>query len=146
MKQPPMDKLILVFLGAFAVVLVGIGAPIDRPPPPQPEMRSPPPGPATVSGPGLTLVSVDVTLPDDDEAYPDGPNADVVNANCMSCHSASMVLVQPLLSEKQWHDEVEKMRNVFKAPVADADVPRIVAYLTAMSAKRAASPETAPAS
>ena len=30
---------------------------------------------------------------------------------------------------EQWRAEVAKMREVYKAPVADADVPSIVAYL-----------------
>lgn len=46
-----------------------------------------------------------------------------------------MMLYQPRLSAEQWHKEVEKMRNTFGAPVAEADVPAMVSYLTAMSAK-----------
>ena len=59
----------------------------------------------------------------------------MINANCASCHSASMVLNQPALTEAQWTEEVGKMRNVYKAPVAESDVPAIIAYLTATSAK-----------
>lgn len=143
MNQPSLGKLILAFFAFFIVVLIAIGAPIDRPPPRQPDLRSPPPGPATASGPGLTLASIDVTLPEDEQTYPDGPGADVINANCTSCHSASMALYQPPLSRQQWHEEVEKMRNTFKAPIAEADVPAIVDYLTAISAKQA--PATAEA-
>jgi len=58
-----------------------------------------------------------------------------MNQNCTACHSASMVLAQPALSATQWKAEVEKMRNAYKAPVQEKDVPAIVAYLTALSDK-----------
>jgi len=35
-----------------------------------------------------------------------------------------------------WQAEVAKMRNVYKAPVADKDVPDIVAYLTAVKGSK----------
>lgn len=81
----------------------------------------------------LSLTSVSVTLPDDAEEFPAGAHADLVNANCRACHSASMILTQPPLSVEQWQAEVKKMREIYKAPVAEADVPGIVSYLTAMS-------------
>lgn len=88
----------------------------------------PPPEPGK-----LRLTSVSVTLPEDSEAFPAGAHADLVNANCRSCHSASMVLTQPPLTEEQWQGEVKKMREVYKAPVAEKDVPGIVAYLVGVS-------------
>lgn len=84
----------------------------------------------------LALTSVSVTLPDDTEEFPAGAHADLVNANCRACHSASMILTQPPLSVDQWQAEVKKMREVYKAPVADADVPGIVSYLSAMSLRQ----------
>jgi hypothetical protein len=42
-----------------------------------------------------------------------------------------MVLTQPPLTATAWKAEVEKMRGQYKAPVAEDDVPAIVAYLTA---------------
>jgi mono/diheme cytochrome c family protein len=85
--------------------------------------------PATVAGGGVTLHSVDVVLPSSDRVYPGGAAAEVINNNCLSCHSAGMVLTQPVLSEGAWRDEVNKMRNAYKAPVAVEDVAAIVAYL-----------------
>jgi hypothetical protein len=43
-----------------------------------------------------------------------------------------MVLLQPPLSKQAWTDEVTKMRKVYGAPVAEADVPAIVDYLAAL--------------
>jgi mono/diheme cytochrome c family protein len=80
----------------------------------------------------LTLKSVDVTLPDSDRDLPDGPGLAAVQGNCISCHSPGMILAQPALPKAAWEAEVAKMRNVYKAPVSDKDVPDIVSYLTAV--------------
>jgi len=37
-----------------------------------------------------------------------------------------MVLNQSAMSRAAWETEVTKMRNVYKAPVAEGDVPAIV--------------------
>lgn len=83
----------------------------------------------SVSREGFTLRSTSVDLPYDEQPYPDGPGAEVMNANCAGCHSASMVLLQPKLSRGQWEGIVRKMRDVYRAPVAAEDVPAIVGYL-----------------
>lgn len=51
-------------------------------------------GPSAVSVSGVTLRSVDVDIPNGDRRF-EGPGADVVNNNCLVCHSAGMVLTQP---------------------------------------------------
>ncbi len=60
----------------------------------------------------------------------------MINANCTSCHSASMALTQPALTADQWTATVTKMKEVYKAPVSEKDIPSIVDYLTALSAKQ----------
>ena len=90
-----------------------------------------------VSGNGVTLVSISETLPAETEALPAGPGEDVVTANCTACHSAAMITAQPPLKPEQWAATVKKMREVYKAPVAEADVPTILAYLDALSARQA---------
>jgi hypothetical protein len=72
-----------------------------------------------------------VELPADAAVFPDGPNVKVASQNCLACHSADMVLDQPLLPRATWAAEVTKMRNVYKAPINDADAALIVDYLTA---------------
>ena len=79
-----------------------------------------------------TLKSVDVTLPESTRTLPDGPGVDVVHDNCLACHSAGMILAQPTMPKAAWEAEVNKMRNVFKAPVDARDVPAIVDYLMAI--------------
>jgi hypothetical protein len=86
------------------------------------------PAPSAVSANGVTLRSVSVDNPDSDRTFA-GPGADVVNNNCLTCHSAGMVLTQPRLPRALWQAEVEKMRNTYKAPVDAGDVPAIVDYL-----------------
>jgi hypothetical protein len=40
--------------------------------------------------------------------------------------------VEPRMPKAAWAAEVAKMRNVYKAPVDEKDVPAIVDYLTAV--------------
>lgn len=131
----------LAFAGLVftSLVLVAIGPPTARKPPAIATTASPAPAPSHVAGPGITLVSVSVDLPDDVLSFPDGPHAGVINANCTSCHSATMALSQPRLSGDQWKAIVEKMRATYKAPVPASAVPDILDYLNAMSAKLPAS-------
>jgi hypothetical protein len=49
-----------------------------------------------------------------------------------------MALTQPALSKDQWKATVTKMREVYKAPVVDKDVPAIIAYLIGLSARQPA--------
>ena len=78
--------------------------------------------------------SQQVELPADAAVFPDGPNVKIVSQNCLACHSADMVLDQPLLPRATWTTEVTKMRNVYKAPISDGDAALIVDYLAATHA------------
>ena len=98
----------------FALALLSAGAAM----PPAGHAQSP-----------LTLKSVSVDLPDRGTMF-SGPGSDVVNNNCLACHSAGMVLNQPALPAAVWQAEAEKMIHVYKAPVDEKDVPAIVEYLT----------------
>ena len=82
---------------------------------------------------------VSIDLPFDATPFPDHgpgqPSADTINNNCLSCHSAEMVMTQPRLTRAEWTGEVTKMRNVFRAPIDPADDAAIVAWLASMSAQ-----------
>lgn len=80
----------------------------------------------------VSLKSVDVKLPESTRTLPNGPGVTVVQNNCLACHSAGMILNQPVMPKAAWEAEVGKMRNIYKAPVDDKDVPAIVDYLTAV--------------
>ncbi len=75
------------------------------------------------------IKSVSVDLPAGDSLFPGGATADAINNNCLACHSADMVLNQAALPKTTWEAEVRKMINVYKAPIDEADVASIVAYL-----------------
>jgi cytochrome c5 len=80
----------------------------------------------------IALKSVSVTFPQSTRALPDGPGLATVQNNCLSCHSAGMILTQPRMPKAAWAAEVAKMRNVYKAPVDEKDAPAIVDYLAAV--------------
>ena len=111
-----------------AVILAAIG-------PPGTQATAPPPGPVVAVSPNaprtFTLTSVSVELPTGDVAFPGPANTQAIAANCLSCHSAGMVLTQPDFPRAVWAGEVDKMIHTFKAPVAPADVAAIVDYLQA---------------
>jgi hypothetical protein len=77
----------------------------------------------------LVLKSITVSLPESGRTFPEGPGSHAINDNCLVCHSADMVLNQPAMSKTAWQAEVDKMRNVYKAPVEPGSVAAIVDYL-----------------
>jgi len=90
------------------------------------------PAPAAGASSGATafvLKSVSVDLPTSTEVFPGGATAETINANCLSCHSAGMVLTQPNLPKAAWHGIVDKMIHAYKAPVDDGEMTAIVDYL-----------------
>ena len=76
----------------------------------------------------LTLKSASIDPPDRGTMFT-GPGSDVVNNNCLACHSVGMVLYQPKLPAAAWQAEAMKMIHVYMAPVDPKDVPSIVDYL-----------------
>ncbi|HEY1931425.1 MAG TPA: cytochrome c [Acetobacteraceae bacterium] len=80
----------------------------------------------------IVLKPLSVDLPDNPAEFPPGPNVDVVNNNCRSCHSIGMVMNQPTMAKAAWQAEVAKMRGIYKAPVEQSDDAAIVDYLTAV--------------
>ena len=80
----------------------------------------------------VVLKPLSVSLPDNTATFPAGSGVDAVNNNYLSCHSVEMVLNQPAMPKAAWEAEVAKMRNVYKAPVAESDVAAIVDYLNGL--------------
>src|SRR5471030_42155 len=77
---------------------------------------------------------VTYTLPDETAAFKPGPNLETVQGNCGACHSSDYVLTQPQgpkFKKDFWQAEVTKMIKVYGAPIEEADVPKIIEYLTA---------------
>ncbi len=88
--------------------------------------------PAAQAKTPIALQSLAVALPTEERPLPDGPGVTVVHNDCLTCHSPGMILTQPAMAKPAWAAEVAKMRNVYKAPVPEKDVPTIVDYLTAV--------------
>ena len=82
----------------------------------------------------LTAAPVNYKLPEETVALKPGPNLEVVKNNCTACHSLDYISTQPRgpkFKKDFWQAEVTKMIKVYGAPIDDADVPKIVDYLTA---------------
>jgi len=59
----------------------------------------------------------------------EGPGRDKVNA-CLACHSLDYIPMNSRFLDKSgWTAEVNKMINVYKAPIAKDDVEAIASYL-----------------
>lgn len=86
---------------------------------------------ATTFQPLASLKNASVTLPEDSETFGEGSQADLLNRNCLACHSVSMVRYQPPLTAKQWTATVDKMREAYAAPIDKAETGAIVAALMA---------------
>ena len=77
----------------------------------------------------IVFKSLQIELPQSNAMFPAGPGSATADNNCLACHSVDMVMNQPALTRSAWEAEVAKMRNVYKAPVAEADVAPIIDYL-----------------
>src|ERR1700761_7188229 len=82
---------------AGASVTVGVGGVVAA----QPGQTARAPQSHSAGSP-LVLKSVSVELPTSGRTFPDGPGAEEINNNCLTCHSAGMVLNQPALPEAVW--------------------------------------------
>jgi hypothetical protein len=89
-----------------------------------------------IAGYDLVAVSakpVSYMLPDETAALKPGPNLEIVQNNCTACHSVDYIKTQPQgpkFKKDFWQAEVTKMIKVYGAPIEDADVGRIVDYLS----------------
>ena len=81
----------------------------------------------------IAIHSVSVNLPTSTAEFPAGPGSELAG-KCLICHSAGMVLKQPRLSEAQWKDEINKMRNAFGAPIDASEVDALAIYMSKVNA------------
>jgi mono/diheme cytochrome c family protein len=89
---------------------------------------------ALIGGSAAIAKPVSYTLPAETAAFKPGPNLDTVQNNCSGCHSADYIRTQPQgpkFKKDFWAAEVTKMIKVYGAPIEDADVGKIVDYLSA---------------
>lgn len=62
---------------------------------------------------------------------------DVYRKDCLTCHTARYVSMQPRFSKTVWQSEVKKMVDVYGAPISEADQALIVDYLAAVKGAEA---------
>jgi len=75
---------------------------------------------------------INYKLPEETATLKPGPNLDAAQSNCTACHSADYIKTQPIMKSKKdfWQAEVTKMIKIYGAPIQEADVPKIVEYLS----------------
>jgi cytochrome c553 len=82
---------------------------------------------------GAIAKPISYNLPDETAAFKPGNNLDAVQNNCTGCHSADYIQTQPRgakFKKEFWQAEVTKMIKTYGAPIEDADVGKIVDYLS----------------
>ena len=82
-------------------------------------------------GANLPAGEVSITMPPETGAYKNAPGVELVQANCVACHSTEYVATQPPMPRKFWEATVKKMKEKFGAPTPDAQVAALVDYLAA---------------
>jgi cytochrome c5 len=102
--------------------------------------QSPPAARAPRPQTALHWHKVSVTLPVSTTLFPAGEGADAANSQCLLCHSAGMVLSQPVRTEAQWKETINKMRNVYGAPLPAEQVDALAAYFARVLAHERALP------
>jgi sulfite dehydrogenase (cytochrome) subunit B len=89
---------------------------------------------AALACPAAALASpISYELPQETAAFKPGPNLETTQNNCTGCHSADYINTQPrnVKSKKDfWQAEVTKMIKLYGAPIDEADIPKIVDYLS----------------
>jgi sulfite dehydrogenase len=93
-------------------------------------------------------VAVEINLPPDTAAYKPSqlPGYQLVQKNCMTCHSAQYPATQPPSSKRAyWEATVKKMKKPFGAQFDDADIPAMVDYLVKTYGNEQAGQAQAPA-
>ena len=84
------------------------------------------------------LAAVALTIITSAPAYPDeqpvpiktAPGHDAIEGNCAGCHSLDYLRINSVfMDRKVWQAEVDKMVNVFGAPIEPNDAGAIVNYL-----------------
>ena len=78
---------------------------------------------------------VRIILPVETAALKKGPGAELAAANCLTCHSADYINMQPSLTRTAWKASVDKMRGKFGAPIPEDQVEKLADYLAAAYGK-----------
>jgi mono/diheme cytochrome c family protein len=70
-----------------------------------------------------------ISLPQYPPELPPGPGKEAFQKNCLVCHSARYVAMQPGFTKTMWQNEVQKMITAYGAQIPASDKDAIVGYL-----------------
>jgi hypothetical protein len=68
-------------------------------------------------------------LPPEKPQFKASKGAELVQANCLICHSSEYITTQPAFTRDQWKASVTKMQQKFGAPIPAEHVDSLVDYL-----------------
>jgi cytochrome c5 len=94
--------------------------------------QQPSPGSSKPSAKAAANPVHSIVLPQYPPEIAAGPNVDVYRKDCLTCHTARYVSMQPHFSKTVWQNEVKKMVDAYAAPISEADQALIVEYLVAV--------------
>ena len=82
---------------------------------------------------GFTLMATAAPLhfemPRETAAFKPGPGSELAKNQCLICHSADYIIIQPRLPRAFWEANVAKMRDKYGALLPKDQVPALVDYL-----------------
>lgn len=88
--------------------------------------------PVSAPAPAPLMAAKDMVLPAETVFWRSSPlpGFALVQEKCQICHSAHYAEYQPTTSPRPyWEAQMKRMKNVFKAPIQDQDIPVLVDYL-----------------
>ena len=124
----------------FVIAVVAIGLPVSI------GVYSQQP-PARASQPAAKAAAGQVhsiSLPRYPPEIAEGPNVETYRNDCLTCHTARYVSMQPRFSKTVWQNEVKKMVDAYGAPIPEKDQALIVEYLVAVKGVEAPAILSAP--
>src|SRR6266542_5637929 len=72
---------------------------------------------------------VKIELPRETETFKPGDGFEIANVQCLICHSADYVAIQPPMSRAFWKSSVQKMQQKYGALIPDEQVEPLGSYL-----------------
>jgi cytochrome c len=79
--------------------------------------------------PGLNAEVMTLNLPPETAAFKPGAGGQMAKAQCLTCHSADYVSMQPPKGLDFWQAEVKKMKDKYGAPIPAEEMDNLAAYL-----------------
>ncbi len=84
----------------------------------------------------IVFTGQSLVLPDAVATFPATPAGEALTTNCTACHSPEMILNQPVLGAEKWQGEIDKMRTVYKAQIAEGGDATLVKALVELPTQR----------